>query len=112
MGTGFRRRAGKIIEKFSRCTHFFTAFEDPPPYLIRTLNRSLIPRVIRKRRWCSMKKLLMLAVAICLASSTAALAQDMGKSCNTGKSKMAAAAPLKTLNGTVKAEGDKITFVS
>jgi hypothetical protein len=59
-----------------------------------------------------MKKLLMLAVAICLASSTAALAQDMGKSCDTGKSKTAAAAPLKTLKGTVKAEGDKITFVS
>jgi len=59
-----------------------------------------------------MKKLLMLAVAICLASSTAALAQDTGKSCDTGKSKMATSAPLKTLKGTVKAEGDKITFVS
>jgi hypothetical protein len=59
-----------------------------------------------------MKKLLMLAVAVGLACSTAALAQDMGKSCDTGKSKMSTSAPLKTLKGTVKAEGDKITFVS
>lgn len=60
-----------------------------------------------------MKKLLMLAVAVCLAFSTAALAQESGKSCDMGKSgKMAAKAPLKTLKGTVKAEGDKITFVS
>ena len=59
-----------------------------------------------------MKKLLMLAVAICLACGTIALAQDnMGKSCDMGKSKMATA-PLKTLKGTVKAEGDKITFVN
>jgi len=42
----------------------------------------------------------------------AAVAQDMGKSCDTGKGKMAASAPLKTLKGTVKSEGDKITFVS
>jgi hypothetical protein len=60
-----------------------------------------------------MKKLLMLIVAVCFACSTAALAQDMGKSCDMGKKdKMAAAAPLKTLKGTVKAEGDKLTFVS
>jgi len=60
-----------------------------------------------------MKKLLMLAVAVCLAFSTAALAQETGKSCDMGKtsSKMAAKAPLKTLKGTVKAEGDKVTFV-
>jgi hypothetical protein len=61
-----------------------------------------------------MKKLLMLLVAFCLALSTAAIAQDtMGKSCDMGKNdKMAANAPLKTLKGTVKAEGDKVTFVS
>lgn len=60
-----------------------------------------------------MKKLLMLAVAVCLAFSTVALAQDMGKSCDMGKGdKMAAKAPLKTLKGTVTAEGDKITFVT
>jgi hypothetical protein len=59
-----------------------------------------------------MKKLLMLIVAMCLAVSTAVLAQDtMGKSCDMGKGKMAAKAPLKTLKGTVKAEGDKVTFV-
>ena len=59
-----------------------------------------------------MKKLLMLLMAVCVAFSTVALAQDMGKSCDMGKDKMAAKAPLKTLKGTVKAEGDKITFVN
>ena len=59
-----------------------------------------------------MKKLWILVVAVCVACSTAAVAQDMGKSCDTGKGKMAASAPLKTLKGTVKSEGDKITFVS
>jgi hypothetical protein len=61
-----------------------------------------------------MKKLLMLAVVVCFALSTAALAQDTGKSCDMGKtsSKTAAKAPLKTLKGTVKADGDKITLVT
>ena len=60
-----------------------------------------------------MKKLLILLTAVCLACSTAAFAQDMSKSCDMGKmSKTSAAAPLKTLKGTVKAEGDKITFVN
>ena len=59
-----------------------------------------------------MKKLWILVVAVCVVCSMAAVAQDMGKSCDTGKGKMAASAPLKTLKGTVKSEGDKITFVS
>jgi hypothetical protein len=57
-----------------------------------------------------MKKLLILSTAVCLLCTTAALAQETGKSCTMGTT--SAAAPLKTLNGTVKAEGDKITFVS
>jgi hypothetical protein len=61
----------------------------------------------------SMKKLLMLAVAVCLALGTAVLAQDnMGKSCDTGKSKASSMGPLMTLKGTVKADGDKVTFVN
>jgi len=59
-----------------------------------------------------MKKLLMLLVAVCVAFSTVALAQDMGKSCDMGKSKASSMGPLKTLKGTVKAEGDKVTFVN
>ena len=59
-----------------------------------------------------MKKLWILVVAVSVVCSMAAVAQDMGKSCDTGKGKMAASAPLKTLKGTVKSEGDKITFVS
>lgn len=56
-----------------------------------------------------MKKLWILVIAICVTFSMAAVAQEMGKSCDMGKSKMSA--PLKTLKGTVKAEGDKVTFV-
>jgi hypothetical protein len=57
-----------------------------------------------------MKKLWILFFAACIAFSLAATAQEMGKSCDMGKSK-AAAAPLKTLKGTVKQDGDKVTFV-
>jgi hypothetical protein len=58
-----------------------------------------------------MRKLWILVIAICVTFSMAAVAQDMGKNCDMGKDK-AAAAPLKTLKGTVKADGDKITFVN
>ncbi len=59
-----------------------------------------------------MKKLLILTLAACVALSVAAIAQDtMGKSCDSGMSK-SAKAPLKTLKGTVKQDGDKITFVN
>ena len=64
-----------------------------------------------------MKKLLIPILAACLMFSLAAIAQDtmgkpdtMGKDDNMGKSSMSA--PLKTLKGTVKADGDKITFVN
>src|SRR5207247_3953336 len=57
-----------------------------------------------------MKKLLMLLIATCVACGTLALAQDTMKSCDTGKASTAKA-PLKILKGTVKAEGDKVTFV-
>src|ERR1043166_4950890 len=58
-----------------------------------------------------MRKVWILTLAVCVVFSMVAVAQDMGKSCDMGKTK-AAAAPLKTLKGTVKADGDKITFVS
>ncbi len=58
-----------------------------------------------------MKKLLTLLMATCLACATVALAQDTMKSCDMGKAS-AAKAPLKTLKGTVKADGDKLTFVN
>jgi hypothetical protein len=59
-----------------------------------------------------MKKLLMVTLAVCVLFSVAALAQeDAGKGGEMGKT-AAAAAPLKTLKGTVKSEGDKITFVN
>ena len=58
-----------------------------------------------------MKKLLTLFFSMCMVLSTVALAQDTMKSCDMGKAN-AAKAPLQTLTGTVKAEGDKITFVN
>jgi hypothetical protein len=59
-----------------------------------------------------MKKLLILTLAFCVAFSVAAVAQDTAaKSCDSGMSK-SAKAPLKTLKGTVKQDGDKVTFVN
>jgi hypothetical protein len=57
-----------------------------------------------------MKKLLILVLAASITMIGAvAVAQDsMGQGDNT----KAAAAPLKTLKGTIKADGDKYTFVS
>ncbi len=57
-----------------------------------------------------MKKLMILALAVSIISVGAvALAQDsMGQSDTT----KAAAAPLKNLKGTIKADGDKYTFVT
>jgi hypothetical protein len=59
-----------------------------------------------------MKKLLIPVLAACLMCSLTAFAQDtMGKDDSMSKSTMAPA-PLMTLKGTVKADGDKITFVN
>jgi len=57
-----------------------------------------------------MKKLLALALAVSVMLTVAGFAQDMSKDC--GMAKKAPAAPLKNLKGTVKADGDKLTFVS
>lgn len=60
-----------------------------------------------------MKKLLILTLAACVAFSVAAVAQDAGKSADSGMSMdKEANPPLKTLKGTVKQDGDKITFVN
>jgi hypothetical protein len=56
-----------------------------------------------------MKKLLILAVALSVMFTVAGLAQDMSQDSGTAKT---AAAPLKNIKGTVKADGDKLTFVS
>ena len=63
-----------------------------------------------------MKKLLLLVLGLCVAVSVCAYSQDtMGNSSSTPASttdKPMAKAPLKTLKGTVKQDGDKITFVN
>ena len=57
-----------------------------------------------------MKKLLVCLLAISVLLSVAVVAQDqMG---GMEKKDKAAAAPLKTLKGTINADGDKYTFVN
>jgi len=59
-----------------------------------------------------MKKLLALVLGLSVIFSVAAFAQDAGQSVGATDKTATAAAPLKTIKGTVKAEGDKLTFVS
>jgi hypothetical protein len=56
-----------------------------------------------------MKKFMFLVVALSLVIGASALAQDTMKAPDD---KMAPSAPLKSIKGIVKAEGDKITFVT
>src|SRR5216684_8599344 len=56
-----------------------------------------------------MKKLLILVVALSVMFTVAGFAQDMSKDSGMAK---AAPAPLKSVKGTVKADGDKLTFVA
>lgn len=56
-----------------------------------------------------MKKLLVLALALSVMFTVAGFAQDTSQDSGTAK---AAPAPLKNIKGTVKADGDKLTFVS
>jgi hypothetical protein len=57
-----------------------------------------------------MKKLLVLALALSVMLSVAAFAQYGAQ--EPAKTDKAATAPLKNLKGTVKADGDKLSFVS
>jgi hypothetical protein len=56
-----------------------------------------------------MKKFMFLVFALSLVIGSSALAQDTMKAPDD---KMAPSAPLKSIKGIVKAEGDKITFVT
>ena len=56
-----------------------------------------------------MKNLLILVVALSVMFTVAGFAQDMSKDSGMAKT---APAPLKNIKGTVKADGDKLTFVS
>jgi hypothetical protein len=57
-----------------------------------------------------MKRLIVLALAVSVLLSVAGLAQGMSQ--GDAKTDKSATAPLKDIKGTVKAEGDKISFVS
>ena len=59
-----------------------------------------------------MKKILIFALALSVMCTVAAFAQDKDKDKDNGMAKAAPAAPLKNIKGTVKADGDKLTFVS
>jgi len=56
-----------------------------------------------------MKKVLALLLGLAVLMSVAAFAQDMSQGHDQMKK---ADAPLKTIKGTVKADGDKISFVA
>jgi hypothetical protein len=56
-----------------------------------------------------MKKLLILTVALSVMFAVAGFAQDASQDSGMAKT---APAPLKNIKGTVKADGDKLTFVS
>jgi hypothetical protein len=59
-----------------------------------------------------MKKILVCVVALTFAMSLAAFAQQDNSMSQTQADQSAAKAPLMTLKGTVKADGDKYTFVN
>jgi hypothetical protein len=59
-----------------------------------------------------MKKLLALVLGLTVMCSVAAFAQEAGTSASSTDKSTMSNAPLKTIKGTVKAEGDKVTFVS
>jgi len=58
-----------------------------------------------------MKKIFVVALALAILAGIAVAQYGTGMSKDT-KSDTSASAPLKTIKGTVKAEGDKVTFVS
>src|SRR5262245_49604382 len=58
-----------------------------------------------------MKKLMVMVLAFAVVGNIAAFAQDNDKSADSMKMS-ADKAPLKSIKGTIKAEGDKITFVA
>jgi lipopolysaccharide export LptBFGC system permease protein LptF len=59
-----------------------------------------------------MKKVMICMLALTFAMSLSAFAQQNNTMSQTQEDQKSAKAPLMTLKGTVKAEGDKITFVS
>jgi hypothetical protein len=60
-----------------------------------------------------MKKLLALVLGLSVMYSVAAFAQDAAQGAGaTDKTAASTNAPVKTIKGTVKTEGDKATFVS
>lgn len=58
-----------------------------------------------------MKKLFVLGLAFAILAGIAVAQSDMGKDQGM-KNDTSASAPLKTIKGTVKTEGDKVSFVS
>ena len=59
-----------------------------------------------------MKKLLVLAFGLCVAFGLTALVHGSAAAARPSLAAQPQGAPLKTIQGTVKADGDKITFVT
>jgi hypothetical protein len=85
-------------KQFERCNPFYGP--------ARNNGRPIWP--IHKEN-ISMKNLLIILLALTVAMSVTAVAQDSGMA---SSAQSTASAPLKTLKGTVKAEGDKVMFVN
>jgi hypothetical protein len=59
-----------------------------------------------------MKKLFVCLLAVTIVFGVATFAQDASQAGQAGQADKASAAPLKTIDGTIKITGDKATFVS
>jgi hypothetical protein len=59
-----------------------------------------------------MKKLLVLAFSLCVAFGLTTFVHSSAAAARPSLAAQPQAAPLKTIQGTVKADGDKITFVT
>jgi hypothetical protein len=74
-----------------------------------TRNLAGFPKTLRR---ISMKKLLVCMLALTFTLGLTAFAQQDNNMSQSKDSQMGAKAPLMTLKGTVKADGDKYTFVN
>ena len=59
-----------------------------------------------------MKKLFVIVLAVFFVLSLTAFAQDTSKDAANSQAAQAAVGAVKTVSGTIKGEGDKLTFVS
>src|SRR5260370_38654388 len=64
------------------------------------------------RRLSTMKKILTIAFALSIVPSVTALIHTPAAAARPGLAALPQGAPLKTIQGTVKVDGEKVTFVA